>query len=208
MLVLLSGCGKKKQSARTSRQAPEVNTNVDIPVAKDGIRSFFDGDVDEFTLAEDTASGVDSLNTNVDVSTVKDDFSWVDETPGKGFKKVYFDFDRYTVRDDQRDNLAYDVDMAKRMVEESKKMGKSMPTVVIDGHACHSCGSRVYNLALSEKRARVLLDELVKGGIPQECIKVVGHGSEMPALIDGKAVEGDREEQWPNRRDELRLIYS
>jgi len=204
LMVLLSGCGgKKKQKNRPTNK--EMNTNVDIPVAGTGIKSFFDGDVDAFALAEEKGN-VNSMNTNVDANMQKDDLSWVDDS-SKGFNKVYFDYDRYSVREEQKDNLNANIGLAKKMIEESKFFGKAMPTIVIQGHACASAGSSIYNLALSEKRAKVLFDALVQAGIPQEGIKIVGRGSEMPAMIDGKPVSGSREEQWPNRRDEIGLIF-
>ena len=79
--------------------------------------------------------------------------------------------------------------------------------MVIEGHSCHSAGSAVYNLALSEKRAKALADRLVAGGVPSQNIKVVGRGQEVPAVVEGKAVTGDRKEQAPNRRDEVRVIH-
>ena len=80
--------------------------------------------------------------------------------------------------------------------------------LVIDGHACHSAGSRAYNLALSERRAKVLADLMIEAGIPADCVKIVGRGDEMAALVNGKPVDGDREQQWPNRRDEIHVVYS
>ncbi len=208
LVVLLGGCGGKKKQKSNRKTTTEMNTNVDIPVVQDdGIKSFFDNDVDAFT----TAQGMDTMdNKPMQVAEKqKDDFSWVNEAPGKGFKKIYFDFDCYTIREDQRDNLAYNIDVAKAIIEQNESAGKATPLIIIDGHADSSAGSHVYNLVLSEKRAKVLATAFEAAGVPANDIKVVGHGSDIPAIVDGKAiVSGDREVQWANRRDELRLIYS
>src|SRR5581483_2689227 len=134
------------------------------------------------------------------------DFSWEDEKNQK-FKVVYFDFDKYSIRPDQEETVAFDIDQIRKSLEEAKEKGIK-PLVVIEGHAFHSAGSAVYNLALSEKRAKVLADTMISQGIPQESIKIVGRGKEVPAVIEGKAVEGDRQSQWPNRRDEIRVLFS
>ena len=78
-----------------------------------------------------------------------------------------------------------------------------MPTIVVEGHASPE-GSSAYNLALSEKRAKALRDRLVAAGVPANLIKIVGRGKEMPVLANNS----DRQANWVNRRDEIRLIYS
>jgi peptidoglycan-associated lipoprotein len=182
LLVSVAGCGKKNKKADV--KGSEVNSSVDIPVADDGIRSFFDQDIDGFVTEEAKAE--------------------VPEQDPK-FKVVYFDFDRFEVRQDQQEVALYDVDQVKAAVKEAEAKGQK-PVVVIEGHACHSAGSATYNLALSEKRAKALEDMFVAQGIAKEDIKIVGRGKEVPAIIDGKAVTGSRQEQWPNRRDEIHVM--
>lgn len=212
VLVTIPGCWGRKKVKR-----PDVFKEVNIPVAEgDSLRSFFNDEVDGFTLVEgDDVTSVHSdgsLNTNVDVAET-DDFTWVEKTDdqAKEFQVVYFDFDSYNVRSDQHKALDTNIALAKKAVDEARFFGDDaqLPTIVIDGHACHSAGSRVYNLALSEKRAKVLADKLEEAGVPTECIKIVGRGSEAPAVDeDGNPISGDRTQQWANRRDELRMIYA
>ncbi len=71
------------------------------------------------------------------------------------------------------------------------KQGK---TIVIEGHSCNSAGSRTYNLALSEKRARAVAAEFEKAGIEKNKIKIAPRGTEE-LLVDG-----NKEEQSVNRR--------
>ena len=55
------------------------------------------------------------------------------------------------------------------------------PTIVIEGHSCHSAGSKTYNMVLSERRAKAVSDRLVAAGIPADKIKIVSRGQECPA---------------------------
>lgn len=197
LLVSVAGCGGKK-AKKHQYNDKEVTSNVDIPVADDGVRSIFDDEIGEYALADDAKADADKVKTS--------DFSWEDEQNQK-FKVVYFDFDRYSIRADQEETVAFDIEQIRKSLEEAKEKGIK-PLVVIEGHACDSAGSAVYNLALSEKRAKVLADTMIAQGIPQEAIKIVGRGKEVPATIEGKAVTGDRQAQWPNRRDEVRVLYS
>jgi outer membrane protein OmpA-like peptidoglycan-associated protein len=201
LLVSLAGCGgKKTKKAEVREDKNEVMSNVDIPVADDGIRSFFDEEVGEFKLADEKDEKTKGEGQN--------DFAWEDvDQKGQNFKEVYFEFDRFNIKTDQEQSVAYNIEQIKKSLDQAKERGVK-PVVVIEGHACHSAGSAVYNLALSEKRAKVLADTLIQAGVPQEHIKIVGRGQEVPAIIDGKAVTGSRQEQWPNRRDEVRLIHS
>lgn len=207
LLALTPACRKKKSKPVKFHNKSEVFTEVDIPVAGDNsIRSFFDDEVGEFALADDTK---DKNIPAPGAPAAQDDFSWVQETTGNSrdqFKIVYFKFDDYALHADQEAILAYDIEQVKKTIAERE--GDAHPTVVIDGHSCHSAGSHVYNLALSEKRAKVLADRFIAAGVPSDCIKIVGRGMEVPAMVDGRPVDGDREQQWPNRRDEIRILYS
>jgi len=204
LLVALSGCGKKRHKAEKHPKKPEISTSIDIPVAEDGIKSFFDEDINEFALA-DEVKDTKTINTNIDVSEAQaEQYAWV-EDQADGFKVVLFDFDSYSIRADQEENLKFNIELAKQKLAENT-VGNEPAVLVIDGHACHSAGSRVYNLALSEKRAKVLADKFIEAGIAPESIKIVGRGSEVPAIVDGKPCDGSREQQWPNRRDELHIF--
>jgi outer membrane protein OmpA-like peptidoglycan-associated protein len=189
LLVGAAGCGKKNKKAERDTKSA-VASNVDIPTVDGDVRSFFDEEICEYALADDQ----------------KKEFGWEDQRSGK-FKEVYFEFDKYEIKNDQKDVVASNLDLIKKSLEDAKAAGKQ-PEIIIEGHACHSAGSAVYNLALSEKRAKVLSDTLIASGIPAECVKIVGRGQEVPAIVDGKPVEGDRAEQWPNRRDEIRVLIS
>ena len=207
LLLSISACGKKNkiEESKPKAASKEVFSSVDIPLAGEGISSFFDEDVNEFAYTD----LIDSTQA-IDVTQIYDspDLAWNEISEGS-FKTVYFDFDSDRIRQDQEDTLAYDIDLMKKKLTEYEANSMATPmTVVIEGHSCHAAGSSIYNLALSERRAKQLKDRLLAAGIPQDIIKIVGRGQEIPAIIDGKPVDGNREEQWPNRRDEIRIIYA
>ena len=78
---------------------------------------------------------------------------------------------------------------------------KENPTYMakIEGHADER-GTREYNLALGEKRAKTVKCFLVKHGIAEDRISTVSYGKEKPAVL------GHNEEAWAkNRRGEVVL---
>lgn len=200
VLVGLSGCGKKGPKNAVKNGKKVAWNDVSVPVADDGLRSNFDDDLNGFELVDDANKAVLAQND-------AKDFAWAAGQNEDGLNPVYFDFDRFAIRPDQEEVVGSDVKKVKNDLKVAQKKGDA-PVIVVEGHACHAAGSSVYNMALSEKRAKVLADRLSKEGVPSETIKIVGRGKEVPAMINGKAVSGDREEQWPNRRDEIRVIYS
>jgi outer membrane protein OmpA-like peptidoglycan-associated protein len=219
MLLSVAGCGKKKKHAEKP-QTPKQTSTVSMPQPqqenKKELSSVFDDDIAEFALVDDATNNEAEKTAAANAynpATGEDagnEFSWIDGNDESKYdlKTVYFDFDKYTVRRDQEKAVAHNIETLKQVIAQAEKEGKTA-TVVIEGHACHSAGSASYNLALSEKRAKVLKDHLVQAGIPSTNIKIVGRGQECPALTkDGKPVTGSREEQWPNRRDEINILQA
>lgn len=208
MLVVLAGCGKKhKNKVEKNAKGKEISKEIDIPVAAGSAKNFFDEDVSEFTLQDGVKGATkdqEHLAANVDAQS-----AWLQDesqTPAGRFDTLYFEFDKYAVREDQESALNNDITVALNTLKEQ---GVTKPSVVVEGHACRSAGSRQYNLVLSEKRANVIVDRLVAAGVARENIKVVGRGYEVPALVDGKPLtNGNREQQAPNRRVEFHVIYS
>ena len=76
----------------------------------------------------------------------------------------------------------------------------SMYTLLVEGHADER-GTREYNLALSERRAKAVEDFLTATGVSSFNIEVVGYGEEVP--VDASSSE----DAWAkNRRAELFFI--
>lgn len=196
-LAFLAGCGKDKKKKDTKKGKQETFTQVDIPTA-DGDTFLFDDLNDEFN----------KLNDNIDTGAVSaDDFKWLEAEEvlqNEAFDVVLFDFDKSDIRPDQEPLVKRNITVAKDLIQEN---GQEV-SFIVEGHACSSAGSAAYNLALSEKRAKIERDRFVSAGIPQEQIKIVARGSEMPVIINGAPLTGDRAAQAPNRRDEVHAIYS
>ena len=103
---------------------------------------------------------------------------------------VFFDFDKSNLRADAKKIVA-------EAAEYAKKNGKT--SIAATGHADTS-GTNAYNLALSERRAKAVKDELVRIGIPEREIVVRWKGESEPLVQTG---DGVKEPQ--NRRVEIVL---
>ena len=104
---------------------------------------------------------------------------------------VYFDFDRFTIRDDMKSILEKDAIWLK---------GNTGVNVQIQGY-CDERGSDEYNIALGERRAQSIREYLINYGISQSRLATISYGEERP--VD----PGHTEEAWAkNRRGELVII--
>jgi outer membrane protein OmpA-like peptidoglycan-associated protein len=86
------------------------------------------------------------------------------------FEDVYFDFDRYSLRQDALRVL----DEAVAAMKENTAM-----RLEIEGHTCN-IGTAEYNLALGERRAMSVREYLVSQGISADRLRTVSYGEERP----------------------------
>ena len=101
---------------------------------------------------------------------------------------VYFGFDNYSIRPDQRPRMKVNADFLK---------DQSAVTIRIEGN-CDPRGTREYNLALGEKRALSAKKYLVTMGVSADRITTVSLGEEKILL------HGQDEMAWAqNRRDDF-----
>jgi outer membrane protein OmpA-like peptidoglycan-associated protein len=220
LLGISAGCGKqRKKQELPVDQKPEtaqkvVENDAAIPLAQDQVRSFFDDDLGEFELVDNSVDEnpeavipVKPIEELTQQAELADEFAWTEEEKQaeNNLQTVYFDFNRYVVKTNENEKVAQNAETLKKLVEQQEKNG-SKATVVVEGHACHAAGSAIYNMALSEKRAKDIADRLVAQGVSRDQIKIVGRGKEFPAIVNGKPVTGSIEEQWPNRRGEISVI--
>jgi OOP family OmpA-OmpF porin len=101
---------------------------------------------------------------------------------------VYFDFNRDNIKPEAAQIL-------DKVIADANKAGS--PAISVTGHADRS-GPEEYNLALSLRRADVVRDYLIKGGIPADRITVSGRGEAEPAVPTPDGVPEQR-----NRRVEV-----
>jgi peptidoglycan-associated lipoprotein len=106
--------------------------------------------------------------------------------------RVYFDLDKFNIRNDQRSQLEKQAAWLKRYPAVQ---------VTVEGHADER-GTREYNLALGEKRANSAKDFLVANGIPANRVKVISYGKERPVAL------GHDEASWAQNRRAVTVITS
>lgn len=208
-LLCLPACKKKhKKNSTAAKHHTVAHNKVNFPLEYDSIShqeelenlaGLFDN---ELPATHETAH--QELVQNNKKNT---EFDWVDDyaQDEHAFKTIYFDFDKHTVRSDQKEVAIYDAIQLKELLAEARQDGKE-PVIVIEGHACHSAGNDEYNLIKSQNRANAVFHVFKELGVPTENIKVVGRGKEFPAVINGKKVTGSRAEQWANRRVEVHIV--
>jgi peptidoglycan-associated lipoprotein len=104
---------------------------------------------------------------------------------------IYFDFDRYAIREDARPILKANA--------KSIAASRAWKKITLEGH-CDERGSEEYNLALGERRASAAKRYLVSLGVPDSRLTTVSFGESTPA------VQGHDESAWRwNRRVEFRV---
>ncbi|MBI1194790.1 MAG: peptidoglycan-associated lipoprotein Pal [Gammaproteobacteria bacterium] len=97
---------------------------------------------------------------------------------------VYFDFDKSVIRAEFRDQI----------VAHGEYLANHPSTQLrLEGH-CDERGTRAYNLALGERRAKAVRDLLLLTGASTSQIETISYGEERPA------VEGHNEEAWAKNR--------
>ena len=135
--------------------------------------------------------------TTVDLTSDSDTSSGAFSDPmsdvdiGEPYVKIYFDYDQDTLREDALSDLL----KVSRLMKDNPKY-----TLLVEGHADER-GTREYNLALSERRAKAVEDFLSASGVSSFNVEVVGYGEEKP--VDN----GSNESAWSqNRRAELFFI--
>jgi peptidoglycan-associated lipoprotein len=98
--------------------------------------------------------------------------------------RVFFDFDKYSLKPEAKDQLAKWVAFLKKYPSDQ---------LVVEGHADER-GTREYNLALGERRANSIKDYLVSQGVQATRLKVISYGKERPAVL------GSNEAAWAQNR--------
>ena len=106
-------------------------------------------------------------------------------------KKINFDFDKYSIREDMKGVLHSNADWLLKH-----------QTVIISiaGH-CDERGTVEYNMALGEKRADAAMKYLLNLGISADRMKIVSFGKNNPLV---KGIDEDTHLQ--NRRDEFIIV--
>jgi outer membrane protein OmpA-like peptidoglycan-associated protein len=107
-------------------------------------------------------------------------------------EKIQFDFNKATIRPESDDLMNEII----KVIKENQHIKK----IAIEGHTS-SEGSDKYNLKLSDKRAKAVMEYLVsKGSLPKEMFSAKGFGESKP-IADESSEEGKEK----NRRVEFNI---
>lgn len=99
-------------------------------------------------------------------------------------RTFYFDFDQYVVKSDSRAALT---------AHAAFLAANPSLNVVLEGH-CDERGTKGYNLALGENRAKSVKQFLMVNGVSEAQIEVISYGEERPAEL------GQSEAAWSKNR--------
>ena len=106
-------------------------------------------------------------------------------------QNVYFEYGEYTLLEKSYKEL----DKLIKILGENPAL-----SIEISGHT-DNIGSKEFNLILSEKRARSVVDYLLSKGIGEERLTYKGYGNAMPLTKND-----EEEERQKNRRVEFKII--
>jgi peptidoglycan-associated lipoprotein len=152
LVLLLAGCGGKTVSASSQDQTYTPGMGFSATSAKDEVR-----------VTEQVASA--PKERTQEAAARPDAQSLVD---------IFFDFDRFAIRDDARGLLEGDARLVK--AESDLKQGLKL---MIEGY-CDERGTLEYNLVLGERRARAVKQYLQDLGIPASQMQITSYGKEKP----------------------------
>ncbi|MGE5581569.1 MAG: OmpA family protein [Bacillota bacterium] len=112
------------------------------------------------------------------------------ESLNESLKAIFFDFDKFDIRQDQTANL----DANAAILKDNSGL-----VITLGGHADER-GTIQYNMVLSRKRAETVKDYLVAQGVAGDQIVIFAYGEEFPAKKE------HNESAWAyNRRVDIRV---
>lgn len=149
-IIISSGC---KQRAVT-----QPDTQTQQPATKQGQEQQTGKPSEKIT-----EKGTEAISS-------KDVTGKTDEEKEGVFKDIFFDFDKYDVRDDFRPALQ----SISSWMSRNKDAKLS-----VEGH-CDDRGTNEYNLALGDRRAKAVKDYLLSLGVPSSRIETISYGEEKP----------------------------
>jgi peptidoglycan-associated lipoprotein len=182
LVALFVGCGQQPEldvDADKNNTKPAVEKNVTTNDENQATPTETDlTDTTAIKVTEDSVNTEDKLNQNLGVALSKE--------------VVYFDFDKYNIRDDQMSTV--------EEVANLLKDAQGNFTVRIEGN-CDEWGSDEYNYALGLKRANTVKKALINLGVDANKLTIISYGESNPVCT------AHTKECWAkNRRDNFTLL--
>lgn len=178
VMVTLAGCPfgplKKRGDGQTG-DATEQTTDQQQQEAQPG---------SELTPEEESAEKF-TFGSALEVSSLNDPNSPLSQ------RVLYFDLDSSQIKDEDRDIITVHAEFLAAHADIA---------VVLEGHADER-GSREYNIALGEKRAKAIKQLMTLQGVTENQIQVISFGEERPVALGHDAAAWNL-----NRRVEI--LYS
>ena len=177
-LFAVSACKKKPEPAPAPAPAPVAPAPVAPRINQDSIEAARNA---EALRARAAAADAELARLRAEMESVRNTIA----------AKVYFDYDKDEIRDDQKATLDAKVGIMN---------ANSAVRLRIAGHT-DDRGSDEYNLALGQRRAASVQRYLVSRGLNASRFETVSFGKERPAA------QGENEDAWSkNRRGEFEII--
>src|SRR3990167_2538924 len=112
-----------------------------------------------------------AYSDNAQSSGLGEETTFSDASQSSDHRTYYFDFDSSLVRDNDRPAI---VANAKKLSADSSLKA------IVEGHT-DPRGSREYNIALGERRAKAVTQILTENGVNRSQVRIVSYGSQKPA---------------------------
>lgn len=174
-LVIMSGCSSKEPEV-----VVEEPVKTEVAQAQPAVETPSTDVVDEGGVA--------------DISTlpVEDKMDQIKTIEAKT-ESIYFDFDKFAIRDDMQGALGSDAALFTSSDVDDL-------TIKIEGN-CDEWGTDEYNYALGLKRAKSVRDALVIKGVNESQMVMVSYGESNPVCME------HAKECWEkNRRVDFKLL--
>lgn len=153
VIVTLSACGLGPLKKRGGGSSDSTTDNAQ-------------GDNTYSTPADDSADKFKS-GASLDVTSLNDPNSPLSQ------RVLYFDLDSSQIKSEDRDIITVHAEFLAAHPDI---------TIVLEGHADER-GSREYNIALGEKRAKAVKQLMTLQGVTEAQIQVISFGEERPVAI-------------------------
>ncbi len=175
--LVFSGCSQK---------------NPEVDMTKKDYTDVSTADVSSADKKASGISGMEKTDMDSNVMQTPDTASVIAMMEGK-VNKIYFDFDKYNIREDMKANI----EMNAEILNTDEAMNFS---VKVEGNA-DEWGTDEYNYALGLKRAKSVKDSLGAQGISTDRIMLVSYGESNPACTESNKACWDQ-----NRRVEFKIL--